>query len=160
MTITAKHRNVAGTAAIAIIGLGLAILAWVALPTRQGFVALTVLVVLGGVAVRKRPPTRDETGRRIRSTTIVNSVALIGIAAIPVGFAGIGLVGGQSAAPVIVGIGVAGFRLIAFAVYSFIWVATKRTTFAAAIALSVAGLVSVWLVLPAFLDQLAGRNPF
>jgi asparagine N-glycosylation enzyme membrane subunit Stt3 len=160
MMITAKDRNVAGTAAIAIIGLGLAILAWVALPTQQGFVALTVLVVLGGVAVRKRPPTRDETGRRIRSTTIVNSVALIGIAAIPVGVAGIGLVGGQSAAPVIVGIGVAGFGLIAFAVYSFIWVATKRTTFAAAIALSVAGLVSVWLVLPAFLDQLAGRNPF
>ena len=159
MTI-AKDRNVAGTAAIAIIGLGLAILAWVALPTQQGFVALTVLVILGALAVRKRPPTRDEAGQRIRSTTIVNSVALIGIAAIPVGVAGIGLVGGRSAAPVIVGIGVAGFGLIAFALYSFIWLATRRTTLAAAIALTVAGVVSAWLALPAFLDQLAGRNPF
>jgi asparagine N-glycosylation enzyme membrane subunit Stt3 len=160
MMITGKDRNVAGTAAISIIGLGLAILAWVALPTQQGFVALTILVILGGLAVRTRPPSRDETGRRVRATTIVNSALAVGIAAIPIGIAAVGLLGGQSVAPVIVGIGLAGFGLLAFALYSFAFVATRRSTLAATVALSVAGVVSAWLALPAFLDQLAGRNPF
>jgi asparagine N-glycosylation enzyme membrane subunit Stt3 len=160
MMITGKDRNVAGTAAISIIGLGLAILAWVALPTQQGFVALTILVILGGLAVRTCPPSRDETGRRVRATTIVNSALAVGIAAIPIGIAAVGLLGGQSVAPVIVGIGLAGFGLLAFALYSFAFVATRRSTLAATVALSVAGVVSAWLALPAFLDQLAGRNPF
>jgi hypothetical protein len=160
MMITARDRTLAGAAGIAIIGLGLAILAWVALPTQQGLVALAVLVILGVLAVRQRPPTRDETGRRLRSTTIVNSALAIGIASIPVGVAAVGLLGGQSAAPLIVGIGLAGFGLLAFSLYSFVWVATKRATLAAALALSGAGVVSAWLALPAFFDQLIGRNPF
>jgi asparagine N-glycosylation enzyme membrane subunit Stt3 len=160
MMITAKDRNVVGTAAMAIIGLGLAILAWVALPTQQGLVALTVLVILGVLAIRRRPPARDGTGRRMRSTTIVNSALALGIVAVPIGIAAVGLLGGQSAAPLIVGIGLAGFGLMAFALYSFVWVATKRASVAAAVALSVAGVVSAWLVLPALFDQVAGRNPF
>jgi hypothetical protein len=158
--ITAKRRSVALTGAMAVIVVGLAILAWVALPTQQGFVALAVLVIIGGLAVRKRPPTRDAAGRRIRATTVVNSVTAVGIAAIPLGVAAVGLVGGQSAATVVLGIGFAEFGLIAFALYSFVWVVTRRTTIAATVALSVAGIVSVWLALPAFFDQLAGRNPF
>jgi len=160
MMITAKNRTVAGIAAIAVVGVGLAILAWVALPTQQGFVVLIVIVILGGLAVRKRPPARDATGRRIRSTTIVNSALAVGIVAIPIGLACVGLLGGQSAAPLIVGIGLAGFGLLAFTLYSFVWVATKRATLAAAIALAVAGVATTWLAFPAILDQLAGRNPF
>jgi hypothetical protein len=160
MMITARHRNVAATAAIAIIGLSLVILGWIVLPTQQGLVALTVLVILGGLAVWKRPPTRDETGRRIRATMIVNSALAVGIVAIPIGLAAVGLLGGQSAAPLIVGIGLAGFGLLASSLYSFVWVATKRATLAAVLALSGAGVVSAWLALPAILDQLAGRNPF
>jgi hypothetical protein len=148
------------TGTIAIIAVGMAILAWVALPTQQGFVALAILAILGALAVRKRPPTRDATGRRLRSTTVVNSVMVVGIAAIPIGIATIGLVGGQSAATVVLGIGFAEFGLIAFALYSFVWVATRRATLAATVALIVAGIVSILLALPAFLDQLAGRNPF
>jgi heme/copper-type cytochrome/quinol oxidase subunit 4 len=106
------------------------------------------------------PPTRDATGRRLRSTTVVNSVMAVGIAAIPIGIAAIGLVGGRSAATVVLGIGFAEFGLIAFALYSFVWVATRRATLAATVALIVAGIVAILLALPAFLDQLAGRNPF
>jgi hypothetical protein len=148
------------TGAIAIVAVGLAIAAWVALPTQQGFVALAVILVLGVLAVMNRPPTRDATGRRLRSTTVVNSVLVIGLAAIPIGIAAIGLTGGRSAAPIALGIGFAEFGLIAFALYSLVWAATRRTTLAAALALIVAGIVWFLLALPAFLDQLAGRNPF
>ena len=157
---TARNRTVAGAAGIAIIGLGLAILAWLALPTQQGLVALTVLVILGVLAFGKRPPTRDETGRRIRATTIVNSALAVGIVAVPIGIAAVGLTGGQSVAPAIVGIAIGGFGLLAFGLYSFVWVVTKRATLAAAIAMAVAGVVTAWLALPAILDQLGGRNPF
>ena len=145
---------------IAIVAVGLAILAWVALPTQQGLVALAVIVVLGVLAVMNRPPTRDASGRRLRSTSAVNSVLAIGIAAVPIGIMAIGLVGNQTAAPAVLGIGLAEFGLVAFALYSFVWVATKRTTLAAAVALIVAGIVFISFGLPAFLDQLAGRNPF
>jgi hypothetical protein len=144
----------------AIIAVGLAILAWVALPTQQGFVALAVLAVIGALAVWKRPPTRDTTGRRLRPTTIVNAVAAVGIAAIPAGFLAVGLVGGRNAATVVLGIGLAEFGFVAFALYSFVWAVTRRATLAATAALTGAGIVAVWFAGPAFLDQLAGRNPF
>jgi hypothetical protein len=60
----------------------------------------------------------------------------------------------------VLGIGVAEFGLLSFALYSFAFVATKRPAFGATIALTVAGVISAWLALPAFFDQLAGRNPF
>ena len=156
MVLTRSRR----TGMIAIIAVGLASLAWIALPTQQGFVALAILVVVGALAIRNRPPTRDATGRRLRPTTVVNSVMAVGIAAIPIGIAVVSLTGGRSAAPVVLGIGVAEFGLIAFALYSFVWVATERATLAAAVALIVAGITSMLLAFPAFLDQLAGRNPF
>ena len=160
MMITARHRNVAATAAIAIIGLSLVILGWIVLPTQQGLVALAVLVILGVLPFRKRPPARDETGRRIRATTIVNSALAVGLVAVPIGVAAVGLTGGRSAAPVIVGVAIAGFGLLVFALYSFVWFAIQRATLAATIAIAVAGVVTAWLALPAILDQLAGRNPF
>src|SRR6266849_4793101 len=126
---------------IAIIAVGLAILAWVALPTQQGFVALTVLIVVGALAVWKRPPARDTTGRRLRPTTVVNAVTAVGIAAIPIGVLAVGLVGGQSAATVVLGIGMAEFGCIAFALYSLVWAVTRQATLAATAALTGAGIV-------------------
>ena len=92
------------------------------------------------------------------STTVVNTVLAAGIVAIPI--AGVDLAGGQSAATVVLGIGFAEFGLGAFALYSFAWALTKRATPAATVALAVAGVVAIWFTGPAFLDQLAGRNPF
>ena len=60
----------------------------------------------------------------------------------------------------VLGIGFAAFGLAAFALYSFVWVATKRATLAATVALTVAGTAALMFAVPAFLDQLAGRNPF
>jgi hypothetical protein len=157
---TATRRSVALTGMIAIIAVGLATLAWVALPTQQGFVALAIIAIVGALAVWKRPPTRDATGRRLRPTTVVNAVTAVGIVAIPIGIAAVGPVGGQTAATVVLGIGFAEFGLVAFALYSFVWAMTKRATLAATVALAVAGIVAIWLTVPAFLDQLAGRNPF
>lgn len=117
--------------------------------------------VVGALALWKRPPTMDATGRRVRPTTVVNAAAGIGIVAVPIGVAAVGLVPrGQSAATVVLGIGFAIFGFIAFALYSFVWAGTKRATLAATVALAVAGIVALWLAVPALLDQLAGRNPF
>jgi hypothetical protein len=154
------RRNVGLTATIAIIAVGLAILAWVALPTQQGFVALAVLAIVGALAVWKRPPSRDATGRRLRSTTVVNAVTAIGIAAIPIGIAAVGLVGGRNASTVVLGIGFAAFGLVAFALYSVVWAVTRRGTLAATVALTAAGIGALWFTAPTFLDQLAGRGPF
>lgn len=157
---TAAGRNVALTGLIGIVVVGLASLARVALPTQQGFVALAMIAIVGALAIWKRPPIRDETGHRLRPTTVVNTVLAIGIVAIPIGIAGVGLAGGRSAAPVILGIGFAAFGLGAFALYSLAWAVTKRATLAATIALTVAGVAAMWFTVPAILDQLAGRNPF
>jgi hypothetical protein len=159
--ITAGRRDAVLVGGLGIIGGGLTILAWVALPTQQGFVALAVLAIVGALAVWKRPPTRDTTGRRIRPTTIVNALTAVGIAAIPIGIIAVGLTAhDQNAASVVVGIGFAVFGLVGFALYSFVWAVTRRATLAATVALTVAGIVALWLAVPAFLDQLAGRNPF
>ncbi len=155
-----RRRHVALTRTIAIIAVGLAMLAWVALPTQQGFVALAVLAVVGALAVWKRPPTRDAAGRRSRPTTVVNAVLAIGIVAIPIGIAAVGLVSGRNAATVVLGIGLAEFGLVAFVLYSFAWAVTKRATLSATVALTISAIVSISLAGPAFLDQLAGRNPF
>jgi hypothetical protein len=156
----ATPRNVAVSAMIGVVVVGLATLAWVALPTQQGFVALAMLATAGALAVWKRPPVRDATGRRLRPTTVVNAALAIGIVAIPIGIAGVGLVGGRSAATVVLGIGFSAFGLGAFGLYSLAWALAKRATLAATVALAVAGVVAVWLTASAFLDQLAGRNPF
>lgn len=157
----ATRRSVALIGIVATVGVGLTILAWVNLPTQQGLVALAVLAIVGALAIWKRPPTRDATGRRLRPTTVVNAVTGVGIAAIPIGIVAVGLVaGGGSAATVVLGIGLAVFGLLAFALYSLVWAATKRVTLAATVALAVAGVVALWFTVPAFLDQLAGRNPF
>ena len=159
MTLAPRAR-VAFLAAIALVGAGLVALAWFALPTQQGFVALAVIATAGAMAVWRRPPAADASGRRLRPTSIVNAALVIGIGAIPIGLAGAGLTGGRSAATVVLGIGFAVFGLGAFALYSLTWALTKRAAPAAAMALAVAGAVAVWLTAPAFLDQLAGRNPF
>lgn len=156
---TATRRDIAVTGMIGIVVLGLATLGWVALPTQQGFVVLAVIATVGALATWKRPPLRDETGRRLRPTTLVNTVFAVGIGAIPIGMAGVALVGGRSAAPVILGIGFAAFGLAAFGIYSIVWAMTKRATLAATIALTLAGVAAVWITAPAILDQLAGRNP-
>jgi hypothetical protein len=148
------------TGLTAIITAGLAIVAWVALPTEQGFVALAVIIVVGALAIWNRPPARDATGRRIRPTTVVNAILVLGMVAIPFGIAGVGLAGGRSAAPLILGIGFAVFALGAFPLYSFAWAVTKRPLLAATVALVVAGIAAASFSVPAFLDQLAGRNPF
>ena len=148
------------TATLAIVASGLAILGWIALPTQQGVVVLAIIAIVGVQAVRMRPPAREATGRRLRPTTVVNSILALGIAAIPGSLVVTGLSGGRTAAPIVLGIGLAAFGVIAFAVYSFAWAATHRATPAAILAVTVAGIVSSWLVLPGFLDQLAGRNPF
>ena len=145
---------------VAIVWVGLVIVGWFALPTQQGPVALTVLAVAGGLASWKRPPTTDATGRRGRPTTVVNAVAGVGLAAVPIGIVAVGLTGGRSAATVVLGIGFAVFGFVAFALYSAVWVGTKRTTLAATVALIIAGLVSLACAVPPVLDQLAGRNPF
>lgn len=90
-TTPAKPRSDVLSGMIAITTAGVAIRAWVALPTQQGFVALAVLIIVGAVAVWKRPPIRDATGRPIRLTTVVNAVLVVGIFAIPVGIAAVGL---------------------------------------------------------------------
>ncbi len=157
---TATRRSLALTGLIGIVVVGLAILGWVALPTQQGFVVLAFIATVGVLAIWKRPPNMDETGRRLRPTTVVNTALAVGIGAIPIGIAGVGLVGGRSAAPLILGIGFAAFGLGAFVLYSIVWALTKRVTLAATVALAVAGVAAVWLTAPAILDQLAGRNPF
>ena len=119
-----------------------------------------MIAMVGALAVWKRPPIKDQTGRTLRPTTVVNTVVAVGIVAIPIGIAGVGLTGGQSAATVVLGIGFAGFGLGAFALYSFAWALPKRATLAATVILAIAGVVAIWLTGPAFLDQLAGRNPF
>jgi membrane-bound metal-dependent hydrolase YbcI (DUF457 family) len=159
-TIPARRRNAALAGMIAIILAGLATVAWVALPTQQGFVALAVIIIVGALAIWKRPPTRDATGRRIRPTTVVNTVLAVGMIAIPIGIAAVGLIGGRSAAPLVLGIGFAEFGFEVFALYSLAWAVTRRAKLAASLALVVAGIAATWLSVPAFLDQLAGRNPF
>jgi hypothetical protein len=121
---------------------------------------LAVLIAVVAVAVWTRPPTRDATGRQIRPTLVVNAVLALGLIAIPLGIAAAGLFGGRSAAPLVLGIGLAEFGLGAFVLDSFAWALTKRATLAATVALVVAGIGAGWLSIPAFLDQLAGRNPF
>ena len=158
--MNAVHRNTAIKVIVALAVVVLAIAAWVALPTQQGFVALVILAIVGALAVWKRPPTRDATGRRRRPTTVVNAVTAFGIAALPIGILAVGLAGGRSAAPVVLGIGLTVFGLVAFALYSLAWAATRRAALAATVALIVAGFAALWLAGPAFLDQLAGRNPF
>src|SRR5258708_7562273 len=108
MTPTKRSREVL-TGLTAIVTAGLATVAWVALPTQQGFVALAVIIVVGALAIWNRPPARDATGRRIRPTTVVNTVLVLGMLAIPIGIAGVGLAGGRSAAPLVLGIGFAVF---------------------------------------------------
>ena len=139
---------------------GLAIVAWIALPTQQGFVALAVIVVVGLLAVWNRPPMRDATGSLVRPTLVVRTALVVGLIAIPVGIAGVGLIGGRSAAPVVLAIGVAEFGLGALVLDTFAWVVARRATLAAIVAVVVAGIAAAWFTLPAFLDQLAGRNPF
>lgn len=147
--------------AVAILSVPLTLIAWNALPTQQGFVVLAVIVAVGAWAYWRRPPTRDPVGRRIRATTIVNTVTAIGIAGIPVGFLAVSVVaGGRHAAPLIVGIGMTVFGAIAFAAYSLVWTATKRANLAAVVALTLGAGIALWFATPAFLDQLAGRNPF
>jgi hypothetical protein len=133
---------------------------WVALPTQQGIVALAVLVLVGSVAIVNRPPARDATGRPVRPTLIVNALLGVGLSAIPLAFAVAGVTGGRTAAPIVVGIAIALFGSLAFALYSFIWIAIQRATPAGALAITTAGFVSIALTLPRLLDQLAGRNPF
>jgi hypothetical protein len=157
MTVRPQPAVILGAAVAA---LGVAAVAWFALPTQQGYVALAGLVACGGLAIRRRPPARDATGRRLLPTTIVQAALAVGIAAIPVGLLGVGLVGGRSAAPVVLGIGVAGFGLGAFALYSLTWALTRRAALAATLALAAAGVGAAWLTVPAVLDQLAGRDPF
>jgi len=41
-----------------------------------------------------------------------------------------------------------------------VWMATKRATLAAVVALMIGAVIALWFAVPAFLDQLAGRNPF
>jgi hypothetical protein len=159
MTLVKRSRT-ALTGLTAIIAAAVATLAWVALPTQQGFVALAVLIVVGALAVWNRPPMRDATGRRIRATTVVNSALIVGLIAIPIGIAVVGLSGGRSAAPLVAGIGFTEFGLAAFVLYSFAWAVTKRPPLAATLALVVAGIAAAWFSVPAFFDQLAGHNPF
>jgi hypothetical protein len=156
----AKRSRTALTGITAIIAAAAAALAWVALPTQQGFVALAVIIVVGALAIRNRPPARDVSGRGIRSTTVVNTVLVLGMVAIPVGIAAVGLAGGRSAAPLVAGIGFAEFGLAAFVLYSLAWAVTKRPPLAASLALVLAGIAAASFSVPAFLDQLAGRNPF
>ena len=146
---------------VAILPVPLTIIAWNALPNEQGFVALAAIVVAGAWAFWRRPPTRNPAGRRILATRIVNTVTAIGIAGIPIGYvAVIAIAGGRHGAPLILGIGMAVFGAIAFALYSLLWTATKRSTLAAVVALSIGAGIALWFATPAFLDQLAGRNPF
>lgn len=160
MTVAAR-RDLALFGGLGLIGGALTIVTWVALPTQQGFVALTVLASVGALAVWKRPPTRDTAGRRLRPTTIVNVLTAVGIAAIPIGFIAVGVMAHyQNAASVVIGVGFAVFGLVAFALYSFLWTVTRRAVLAATVALMVAGIVALWIAVPAVLDQLAGRNPF
>jgi hypothetical protein len=143
------------------VAVAISVLGWAALPTQQGFVALADLVIVGVLAVRYRPPTRDATTRRLRPTTLVNAITAIGIAAVPIGVLAVGpLAGGRHAATVVLGVGFAVFGILGFALYSFAWVATRRPTLAATVALVISGAVALWLAVPAFLDQIAGRNPF
>ncbi len=72
----------------------------------------------------------------------------------------IAIAGGRHGAPLILGIGMAVFGAIAFALYSLVWTATKRSTLAAVVALTIGAVIALWFAVPAFLDQLAGRNPF
>ena len=148
---------------IAALGLGAALTvgAWVALPSQQGFVALAVLVCVGILAVWKRPPTRDRTGRRVRATSIVNGVTVMGLTAFPIGVVAVGPIGGnQNAATVVLGVGFAVLGTVAFALHAGLWRTTRRAPLSAAIALIVGAIVAVWFAAPALLDQLAGRNPF
>jgi hypothetical protein len=156
----AQRRSAALIGLTAIIAAGLATLSWVALPTQQGFVVLAVLIVVGAIAVWKRPPRKDAAGGLIRPTAVVNGALVAAIIAIPIGIVAVGLAGGRSAAPLVAGIGVAEFGLGAFVLYSLAWAMTKRATLAAILAFGLAGIAAVWLSVPAFLDQLAGRNPF
>lgn len=146
---------------VAILPVPLTIIAWNALPTQQGFVALAAIVVAGAWAFWRRPPTRDPAGRRIRASRIVNTATAVGIAGIPIGYVAVfAIAGGRHGAPLILGIGMAVFGAIAFAVYSLVWMATRRANLAAVVALTIGAVIALWFAVPAFLDQLAGRNPF
>jgi len=137
-----------------------AVVGWVGMPTQQGIVATAVLALVAAVAIVNRPPARHATGRRVGPTVIVNALLGVGVSAIPLGFVVVGLTGGRSALPIVVGIAIALFGSLAFALYSFLWVATARATLAATLAITTAGLASIALMLPGLLDQVAGRNPF
>jgi hypothetical protein len=152
--------NPAVIVATAVLAIGAAAVAWAALPTQQGFVALAVLLAGGVLAIRRRPPARDPSGRRLLPTTVVHAALTAGIVAIPIGLVAVGLTGGRSAVPLVIGIGVAAFGAGAFALDSLIWALTRRATLAAMLALAVAAMGAAWLTVPAVLDQLAGRDPF
>jgi len=146
---------------VAILAVPLTMIAWNALPNDQGFVALTAIIGAGAWAFWRRPPTRDPAGRRIRATTIVNTATAVGIAALPIGYVAVfAIAGGRHGAPLILGIGCLVFGALAFALYSLVWMATKRATLAAVVAMTIGAVIALWFSTPAFLDQLAGRNPF
>jgi hypothetical protein len=122
--------------------------------------ACAIVATIVAIAIWKRPPARDASGRRIVPTALINWFALLGAAAIPFGLAGVSIIArGQNIGPAMVGMGLAVEGLVAFVLYALFWRLTKRPTISAGLAVTIPGVPLILVWLPQILRHVAGENP-
>ena len=107
-----------------------------------------IVCVALAMAIWQRPPARDEDGRRVRATMLVNGVLLLGLVALPAGFlSNHTITAGQNVGPIVIGIGLFAAGVIAFVLYSLMWVITRRTNVSAGLAVAISGaLFALWSI--------------
>jgi hypothetical protein len=124
-------------------------------------IAICVLiVVIVAIAVWRRPPARDASGERVPATLLINCFAVIGLIAIPLGFAGVSAIArGQHVGTLMIGLGLGAAGQGAFVLYALFWRLTKRPNLSATLALAIPATPLILIWIPQIIRHIGGANP-
>ena len=125
----------------------------------RNIAAFAVVAIVVAIAIWKRPPARDASGRRNLPTVLINWFAVLGTAAIPIGLAGVSIIArGKNVGPAMLGIGLAAEGLVAFVLYALFWRLTNRPIISAGLAVTIPAVPLLLVWLPQILRHVAGAN--